>query len=97
MNNALFQKLKSAIELQRMSAKERLAYELSIAADRDLSACMASSYKYGKEEGLAKGEAKGEKKNQQKVARSMKANGFDLSTIAKIIQLPEQEVKALLE
>ncbi|WP_455620588.1 hypothetical protein [Parabacteroides sp.] len=93
MNNALFQKLKSAIELQRMSAKERLAYELSIAADRDLSACMASSYKDGKEEGLAKGE----KKNQQKVARSMKANGFDLSTIAKIIQLPEQEVKALLE
>ena len=36
-NDKLLRKLKSAIELQRMSAKERLAYELSIAAERDLA------------------------------------------------------------
>lgn len=88
-NEALFQKLKSAIELQRMSAKERLAYELSIAADRDLSACMASSYKEGKAEGKAE--------EKQKIIRAMSANGLDLPTIAKITQLSEQEVKALLE
>ena len=46
-NDKLLRKLKSAIELQRMSAKERLAYELSIAAERDLAACMATSFEEG--------------------------------------------------
>ena len=48
-NDKLLRKLKSAIELQRMSAKERLAYELSIAAGRDLAACMATSFEEGEE------------------------------------------------
>lgn len=47
-NDKLLRKLKSAIELQRMSAKERLAYELSIAAERDLAACMATSLRRGR-------------------------------------------------
>lgn len=58
-NDKLLQKLKSAIELQRMSAKERLAYELSLAAERDLAACMATSFEEGEEKGMAKGKAEG--------------------------------------
>lgn len=53
-NDKLLRKLKSAIELQRMSAKERLAYELSIAAERDLAACMATSFEEGEEKGKPK-------------------------------------------
>ena len=46
-----------------MSAKERLAYELSIAAERDLAACMATSFEEGEEKGIAKGITEGMRKN----------------------------------
>ena len=47
-NDKLLRKLKSAIELQRMSAKERLAYELSIAAERDLAAAWLQILRRGR-------------------------------------------------
>ncbi len=88
-NDKLLRKLKSAIELQRMSAKERLAYELSIAAERDLTACMATSFEEGEEKGMAKG--------MRKIILNMKQAGMDLATIAKTAGLPEKEVEALLK
>ena len=90
-NDKLLRKLKSAIELQRMSAKERLAYELSIAAERDLAACMATSFEEG--EGIAKGITEG----MRKIILNMKQAGMDLATIAKTAGLPEKEVEALLK
>ena len=72
-NDKLLRKLKSAIELQRMSAKERLAYELSIAAERDLAACMATSFEEGEEKGIAKGITEGMRKiilNMKQAGRS---------------------------
>lgn len=62
-----------------MSAKERLAYELSIAAERDLAACMATSFEEGEEKGMAKGIAEG----MRKIILNMKQAGMDLATIAK--------------
>ncbi|MEY8475200.1 hypothetical protein [Parabacteroides johnsonii] len=88
-NDKLLRKLKSAIELQRMSAKERLAYELSIAAERDLAACMATSFEEGEEKGKAEG--------MRKIILNMKQAGMDLATIAKTAGLPEKEVEALLK
>ena len=88
-NDKLLRKLKSAIELQRMSAKERLAYELSIAAERDLAACMATSFEEGEEKGIAEG--------MRKIILNMKQAGMDLATIAKTAGLPEKEVEALLK
>ena len=92
-NDKLLRKLKSAIELQRMSAKERLAYELSIAAERDLAACMATSFEEGEEKGIAKGITEG----MRKIILNMKQAGMDLATIAKTAGLPEKEVEALLK
>ena len=92
-NDKLLRKLKSAIELQRMRAKERLAYELSIAAARDLAACMATSFEEGEEKGMAKGIAEG----MRKIILNMKQAGMDLATIAKTAGLPEKEVEALLK
>ena len=88
-NDKLLRKLKSAIELQRVSAKERLAYELSIAAERDLAACMATSFEEGEEKGKAEG--------RRKIILNMKQAGMDLATIAKTAGLPEKEVEALLK
>ncbi|WP_455627293.1 hypothetical protein [Parabacteroides johnsonii] len=100
-NDKLLRKLKSAIELQRMSAKERLAYELSIAAERDLAACMATSFEEGEEKGMAKGKAEGKAEGlaegMRKIILNMKQAGMDLATIAKTAGLPEKEVEALLK
>lgn len=87
-NTVLLQKLKKAIELQRLSLKERLAYEMSIAAERDFYACMSTSY----EDGLTEGEARG----RAEMIRNMRESGMDLPTIARIARLPEEEVRALL-
>ena len=76
-----------------MSAKERLAYELSIAAERDLAACMATSFEEGEEKGIAKGITEG----MRKIILNMKQAGMDLATIAKTAGLPEKEVEALLK
>ena len=76
-----------------MSAKERLAYELSIAAERDLAACMATSFEEGEEKGIAKGITEG----MRKIILNMKQAGVDLATIAKTAGLPEKEVEALLK
>ncbi|MFQ6927670.1 MAG: hypothetical protein ACLRS8_05690 [Parabacteroides merdae] len=75
-----------------MSAKERLAYELSIAAERDLAACMATSFEE-EEKGIAKGITEG----MRKIILNMKQAGMDLATIAKTAGLPEKEVEALLK
>lgn len=103
MNDRLFKKLKSAIELQRMSAKERLAYEMSIAAERDLSACMAASYEEGKsegvEEGIEKGKAEGKAEGflvgMRQVASNMKRKGIDLASIIDCTGLSADVILAL--
>ena len=77
----------------RTTTHERLAYELSIAAERDLAACMATSFEEGEEKGIAKGITEG----MRKIILNMKQAGMDLATIAKTAGLPEKEVEALLK
>ena len=104
MNPRLYDRLQTAIALQRMSVEERLAYEMSIAADRDFCACMATSYEDGLEkgrtEGLAEGEAKGKSEGllegMRQMLRNMRDSGMDLKSIARIARMPEGEVQALL-
>lgn len=51
LNNQIFQKLKSIVEVERMSVDERLEYELSLSVERDLSAALEAGF----EDGEAKG------------------------------------------
>ena len=44
LNEQIFQKLKSIVEIERMTLDERLAYELSLSTERDLCACMEKKY-----------------------------------------------------
>jgi len=46
-NDNFLKKLKSAVEVERMSLDERLAYELSLSVERDWYACM--EYRYEEE------------------------------------------------
>lgn len=73
LNEQIFQKLKSIVEIERMTPDERLAYELSLSTERDLYACMETKF----EEGIEKGKAEGLKI----VATRLKQLGMDIPSI----------------
>lgn len=83
LNEQIFQKLKSIVEIERMTPDERLAYELSLSTERDLYACMETKY----EEGMEKGKVE--------VAGKMKSQGIPVETIAQCTGLSVEEIGSL--
>ena len=86
-NDNFLKKLKSTVEVERMSLDERLAYELSLSVERDWYACMEYRYEEGVE--------KGKKESQYQTATNMKKIGIDLQTIVNCTGLTLEEVEKL--
>ena len=91
LNNQIFRKLKSIVEVASMTPDQRLEYELSISVERDLSAALDTSFEDGMEKGLEKGKAE----EQRLIAVNMKRQGIDVETIAKCTSLPVEEIERL--
>jgi predicted transposase/invertase (TIGR01784 family) len=91
LNEQIFQKLKSIVEIERMTPDERLAYELSLSTERDLYACMETKY----EEGMEKGKAEGKVEGKVEVAGKMKSQGIPVETIAQCTGLSVEEIGSL--
>ncbi len=89
LNNQIFQKLKSIVEIERMSPDERLAYELSLSAERDISAIAETRYEEGKEEGLKEG--------QKRIIEQMKNRGMSIDEISECTGYPIDEITRLLK
>ena len=79
------------VEIERMSANERLEYELSLAVERDLLSALDASFEDGEE----KGREEGLKEGISKVALSMKQSGILLSEIIKLTGLSSEEIEQL--
>ena len=106
-NDNFLKKLKSAVEVERMSLDERLAYELSLSVERDWYACMEYHYEegvekgkqegkqVGLEEGLMKGKQEGKLEGLYQTATNLKKSGIDLQTIADCTGLTLEEVEKL--
>ena len=102
-NDNFLKKLKSAVEVERMSLDERLAYELSLSVERDWYACMEYRYEEGvekgKKEGIEQGKQEGLEegliKGQYQTATNMKKKGIDLQTIADCTGLTLEEGEKL--
>ena len=98
-NDNFLKKLKSAVEVERMSLDERLAYELSLSVERDWYACMEYRYEEGvekgKQEGLIKGKQEGKLEGLYQTATNLKKSGIDLQTIADCTGLTLEEVEKL--
>ena len=96
LNNQIFRKLKSIVEVERMTPDQRLEYELSLSVERDLCAALDTSFEDGMEKGVEKGMekglAEGEKKKAFEVARRLKSMGLLLGTIVDATGLSEWEV-----
>lgn len=99
LNEQIFQKLKSIIEIERMTPDERLEYELSLSVERDLSSALEASYEdgeeKGKKEGLAEGIEKGIMEGIYKTAKNLKSLGISLTDIVKATGLPLDTVQSL--
>lgn len=95
LNNQIFQKLKSIVEIERMSANERLEYELSLAVERDLLSAIEASREDGEEIGIKKGRKEGIKEGIKEVARNLKSLGMSLKDISKATGLTSEELAHL--
>lgn len=83
LNNQLFRKLKSIVEIERMSANERLEYELSLAIERDMLSALDAKYEDGHKEGI------------KEVARNLKSLGMSLKDITKATGLAPEDLAHL--
>lgn len=103
LQGRVFDRLFHTAEIAKFDTEELREYELSSNAYRDIKNGMDTARKDGLEEGMAKGMAKGmeeglakgARENSVKIARGMKAEGFDVKTISKITGLPKEEIEKL--
>ena len=99
LNNQLFQKLKSIVEIERMSANERLEYELSLAVERDLLSAIDASFEdgeiKGEEKGIKKGIKQGREEERREIAQNLKSLGLSLEDISKATGLTTEEIEQL--
>lgn len=95
LNNQIFKKLKSIVEIERMSANERLEYELSLATERDLLSALDASFEDGEMKGMEKGEAKGRKEGIYEVALKLKQTGMPSQDISNVTGIPLDEIETL--
>ena len=99
LNNQIFRKLKSIVEVERMTPDQRLEYELSISVERDLSAALDTSFEDGMEKGIEKGKvegkAEGKAEEQRLIAANFKKQGIDIETIAQCTGLSVEEINEL--
>ena len=95
LNNQIFRKLKSIVEVERMTPDQRLEYELSLSVERDLSAALDTSFDDGMEKGKAEGIVEGKAEEQRLIAANFKKQGINIETIAQCTGLSVKEINEL--
>ena len=95
LNNQIFRKLKSIVEVERMTPDQRLEYELSLSVERDLSAALDTSFEDGMEKGKIEGKIEGKAEEQRLIATNLKKQGVNIETIAQCTGLSVEEISGL--
>ena len=98
---SVFGKILEVANVASLSPEERLEYDQALKHYRDYNNTMHTQYRQGKEEGLAeglaKGLARGEAKGIRQMLQNMQEMGMDITTMAKIAKLSEEEVTNILQ
>ena len=99
LNNQIFRKLKSIVEVERMTPDQRLEYELSLSVERDLLAAIDTSFEDGLEKGVEKGKiegkAEGKAEEQRQIAANLKKQGVHIEIISQCTGLSIEEINGL--
>jgi flagellar biosynthesis/type III secretory pathway protein FliH len=97
---SVFGKILEVADVASLNEEERWEYDQALKHYRDYNNTLHTSYRQGKEEGeaigLAKGLARGEAKICQ-MLQNMQEMGMDITTMAKIAKLSEEEVTNILQ
>ena len=97
---SVFGKILEVANVASLSPEERLEYDQALKHYRDYNNTMHTQYRQGKEEGLAEGLAKGLAEGNAKIRQmlqNMQEMGMDITTMAKIAKLSEEEVTNILQ
>ena len=103
LNNQIFRKLKSIVEVERMTPDQRLEYELSLSVERDLCAALDTSFEDGMEkgkvegraEGKVEGKTEGKMEEQRIIAANFKKQGVNIDIISQCTGLSVEEINKL--
>lgn len=91
LQEKIFKKLFDAAEIANLDKKDHDAYLDSVKQHRDLTNVVNTAEKKGEKRGIKKGE----RKKAIETAKQMKADNFDIATIAKYTKLSPEEIEAL--
>ena len=91
LREPVFERAFATAEIARMSKLEQQTYEAHLKAYRDNYAVMETKLN----EGIKIGKAEGEIQKALEIARNLKQAGFDISTIAKMTGLSQEEMRRL--
>ena len=92
---AVFEKLEQIVDIAGLSKEDRLKYDESIKVYRDQLAVMEYERLQGEARGEARGLVKGRAEGKIDVARSMKADGMPIETIARYTGLTPESIERL--
>lgn len=93
MQGRVFEKLFTTAEIAKFEPSERLAYEQSIHAYRDIANGMAAAEERGRKEGREEGREEGRKEERLKIARSLLATGMKKEQVLQLTQLSAEELQ----
>jgi len=91
VQDGVFAKLAEIADVERMTDKERRAYDETLKIYRDYYGTLNGAYIKGKEKGIEKGR----EERTIEMARNMKAAGVDASTIQTVSGLSAEEIAKL--
>ena len=92
VEKSVFGKILEVANVATLSEEERWEYDQALKHYRDYNNTMYTFYHQGLEEGETKGRAEG----IRLMIQNMREQGMDISSIAKIAKLSEEEVMTLL-
>ena len=91
----LFYKVLDTADVASLSEMDRIRYESDLKNYMDTMSCIEFATVKGEEKGRAEGREEGKAEEKTSIAKSLKAKGINLTTIAECTGLATQEIEKL--
>lgn len=95
LNEPVFQKGFEIAQVSHLSSEQYDDYLKSVLTYNEAKAVTDTAFAEGEQQGIVKGKIEGEKVKALEVARNMLAKGFEVSMIADITQLTQEDIHQL--
>ena len=96
LQERVFTRLFEQAEVSKFNAQDRMLYEDSVNAYRDIINAINTAKKDGYAKGLAEGLAEGIKRRKVEIARKMLQRGMAVDYVAEVMDMTIQEIKEMM-